>query len=219
MNYSQYIQTKPIAFGSNFLDVLKDRDRSITGFYLTLADPPLEPTELEDLVPYIPLNPNIEKGRDEVEEVYNNSFHSDWIKVSTIRTFKGVELYIDSSKLPRDFFLSGELKYSRWFLGYKNNITNTIVPCIYGTSTKDMIKEGVKNTLTLDIDYVCELDVHLSDSQKYLNDLEFNTKDTGKKSPNYYRLGELEYKYKYNPSSSISVGVASIKRGTLKFNN
>lgn len=221
MNYDQFITQKPVVMGENFLKILNNRDRSITGFYVDIADIPSPeiPSGLGELVPYIPKDLSLEKSRDKVEEIYDKSFRLGWIPVTTTRTLKGVELYFDLDKFPLDYLASdGGEKYSRWFLGYKDNLTDLIVPCIYGHDTKLMLKPGVKNTVNLDIEYSCELDLITTEEKLYIKDLESNTKDLGNKELNYYRLGELEYSYRNKPTTTDSIGVGFIERGKLKFN-
>jgi hypothetical protein len=222
MNYSQYVQNKDIVIGSNFRDILMDPDQNITGFYLDLSDAPGPevPSELNKLVTYEPSIPGSERGRDKVEEIYSKSYPFGWIPLTTTRTLTGFEMYVDMSLLPPDYFaLADSNKYHRWFLGYKNNLTNEYHPCIYGHGAREMLKIGVKNTITLNLNHLCEFELITNDSKSYIDYLEISKRSSGNISPSYYRLGELDREYLNKESHTKSFGVGTISRGKLNFNN
>ena len=82
-----------------------------------------------------------------------------------------------------------------------------------------MLKIGVKNTITLNLNHLCEFELITNDSKSYIDYLEISKRSSGNISPYYYRLGELEGEYLNKDSHTKSFGVGTISRGKLNFNN
>lgn len=222
MNYQDFIRNEDIVIGQHFRDILMDPNQSITGFYLDLSDAPDSSilSDLDDLVDYIPPIIGSERTRDKVEEIYSKSYPFGWIPLTTTRTLTGFEMYVDMNLLPLDYFaLADANKYHRWFLGYKNNLTNEFVPCVYGHNAREMLKIGVKNTITFNLNHNCEFELITTQEKSYVDYLETNKRNTGNISLNYYRLWELDNEYRNKESETNSVGVGTITKGKLKFKN
>lgn len=225
MDYSNSVYSKDAIVGDRFKALISNPNVSLSGFYLTLAERPNLPIiapPLLDLDPQAPLAPGQNQltveTRDQVEEIYFYSFKLDWFQVSTTKKENGIEVYVNEKLLPSDYGLVAESnKYSTWFLGYKNELTGSILPCIYGYDTKTLIKTLYSNTISLNLDIKCNFVFNIPAIESYIEKLEYNTKIDDVPDPLYYKTGELETKVLNMSSYTLSSGVGRLEKGILKF--
>lgn len=225
MDYQDSINSRDAIVGERFKSLISNPNISLSGFYLTLAERPNLPIiapPLLDLEPEEPLligqNQTTVGTRDQVEEIYFYSFKLDWFQVSTTKKENGMEVYVNEKLLPPDYGLVSEsAKYSTWFLGYKNEMTGSILPCIYGYDTKTLIKSTYSNTISMNLDIKCNFIFNIPEIESYINKLEYNPAIDDAPDPLYYKSGELENKVKSLSSYTLSPGVGRLEKGILKF--
>jgi hypothetical protein len=235
MDYRNKINTNEIVLSRHFRELLEDPDQHLTGFYLTISDPPdITPSLPHELKDHKPLlwdeGLATEEYKDKVEYIYSKSYtfsspiepeSKGWIPLATTRTDKGYEMYLDIKELPLDFSASYNVnKYSRWFLGYRNNLTGEMKPAAYGYNARDVIKIGVQNSINLDITHRCEIEIlEIDERNKQVYQLETSNITAGSVDPLYYHLSELEDRYKNTETHSDTTNVGLLHKGKLKFNN
>lgn len=226
MDYKSYIKSNDAIVGERFLAMIKNTNFSLSGLYLSLAEKPIIPSELPDLIDLLPQGspsinslPEFDKIRDTVEEVYSDSYPSAWIPVITTKSYEGLEVYVEKKLIPEEYNVSAEGSYTTWFLGYKNDLISSeeIYPCIYGYNTKEMIKAYFSNTICLPLDIKCNFTPLIPLESKYITNLEYNTMIEDVTDPLYYKSGELDNKVKLMGSYTLSPGVGKLENGVLKF--
>jgi len=145
-----------------FTDYINDPINVFTGFYISLGFTDVTIT-----------------GKT-VKESFDEALKTEWVGVKTTKTITGFELYLTNNNLPQDYSERGTVneigtsssKYKLMFIGYKDNLTDNIVPVIVFDLLTESVIFDINTTIKFDLNPKCSYFLNEDETLSYMNILE-----------------------------------------------